>query len=67
MSKFLNGLIGNWRSTVTGTGVGVTGGALFGFHTPEGKVNWLAVLFTLLGVLKGIVSKDSATGSQPGE
>ena len=65
LQKILNAVFGNWMSTAAGTALGGGVGAAVGYHNPDGSINWWAVLILLLGFIKGAVTKDSTTGSQP--
>jgi hypothetical protein len=57
---FLSGALTNIKTTIFGAiaGTGVTQG-LGGIHTPDGKLNWWAIIAGLGIILKGMASKDS--------
>ena len=62
----LNGLLGNWRTTLLGCISGVATYILAGDGTviPTTKQGWMAWLTGLAQVVWGAVMKDSATGSK---
>lgn len=63
LRNLVNGVIGNKMTTLFGAGTGIALGEGLGWHTPSGGVNWWAVAAAVLATLKGIYSKDAATGS----
>jgi len=61
----LNGLFGNWRTTVLGIATGILTYLLAaGTHFPANKTEWGAFAAGLLQAAWGAVQKDSATGSK---